>query len=127
MTVIPFAQVSDATVARLTGRPSASDVVLEREVELAAARKRMKNPDHLPAKVIHSDCATLMGYGDVEDKVMAPIIMAALERRERRRMVDEAKAEAARLSRAGRKMSAVALGYVLAVSLAVALRWGGIV
>ena len=127
MTALLSFPITDATVARLTGRQSARHIAEERAEKLEAARKRMAKPAHLPAEVIVADCAFLAGYGDADDQLTADINMAALDRRERRRAHDEAKAEVARRLMRGKALGALSVGYLAALSVAVLLRWADLI
>lgn len=116
--------LNEAACARLTHRQAVANIEADRAECVAIARKALRLAEHQSDAVLRDACAVLQAWGDATDYLQADAMIFALNKRERDRAHEAAKAAAETPAdvfvRHGAAFRAVCVGMGIAVLVAMA-------
>lgn len=116
--------LNEAACARLTHRQAVANIEADRAEWVAIARKALRLAEHQSDAILRDACAVLQAWGDATDYLQADAMILTLNRKERERAHEAAKAAAETPAdvfvRHGAAFRAVCVGMGIAVLVAMA-------
>ena len=120
--------LNEAACARLTHRQAVANIEADRAEWVAIARKALRLAEHQSDAILRDACAVLQAWGDATDYLQADAMILTLNRKERERAHEAAKAAAETPADVARRFAhrwpeIVAGGAFVAVALLAGTGW----